>query len=186
MANVHAIAVRRPSYVYCIWECTTSTTTLKLTFEITLIKFDLRGAPRTLHSFFCHFACAHIRPFFSLAIHIVPVRPRRSGTIAVNCVLAYAAIRQESCKLQQQIGISKLGIKSTPFSLGLLQNPPSTSDRRSSPLHTWPPHHSGAHRSDTPTRFHSFGRHPIPPRAYTLHQERSKQEGKRRTRASRF
>ena len=44
------------------------------------------------------------------------------------------------------------------------------------------PHHSGAHRSDTPTLLHSFGRHPIPPRAYTLHQERSKQQGKRRER----
>ena len=42
------------------------------------------------------------------------------------------------------------------------------------------PHHSGAHRSDTPTLLHSFGRHPNPPRAYALHQERSKQQGKRR------
>ena len=42
------------------------------------------------------------------------------------------------------------------------------------------PHHSGAHRSDTPTLLHSFGRDPNPPRAYALHQERSKQQGKRR------
>ena len=64
-----------------------------------------------------------LRPFFSLAIHIVPVRPRRSGTIAVNCVLAYATARQESNTLQQQIGISKLGVKSTSCQFGLrLQN----------------------------------------------------------------
>ena len=52
--------------------------------------------------------------------------------------------------------------------------------RPATPLYTWPPHHSGAHRSDTLTLLHSFGRRPIPPRAYTLHQERSKQQGKRR------
>ena len=79
-------------------------------------------------------------------------------------------------KEEQAIRISKLGIKPASAYISF-----HTSDG-SIPLQTWTPHHSGAHRSDTPTLLHSFGRHPIPPRAYTLHQERSKQQGKRRER----
>ena len=113
-----------------------------------------------------------------MAIHIVPVRPRRSSTIAVNCVLAYATARQESNTLQQQIGIVKnLGDQRKHF-VNLGSKP--LDFRPATPLYTWPPHHSGAHRSDTLALLHPFGRHHIPPRAYTLHQERSKQQGKRR------
>ena len=77
---------------------------------------------------------------------------------------------RSNSKEEQAIRISKLGVSvSFHTSVGSI------------PLQTWTPHHSGAHRSDTPTLLHSFGRHPIPPRAYTLHQERSKQQlrGKR-------
>ena len=101
----------------------------------------------------------------------------RYTRVAVHCVLAYATARQE-----RQQAATIIRDQEHRVNLGSAAKPPSTSDRRSSPLHTWPPHHSGAHRSDTPTLLHSFGRHPIPPRAYTLHQERSKQQGKRRER----
>ena len=101
--------------------------------------------------------CAHTSNFFLCDTH-------RSGTpapfhlIAVHCVPAYATARQESNTLQQQIAISNLGIKKNFCQSELpLQNPFRLPAGSSYPLHTWPPHHSGAHRSATPTLLHPFG-----------------------------